>query len=234
MKRCPKCSRTYADDGFTFCLEDGALLSASYHPPEEPISTLQTSRPPATVALPAEESRNTAPDERASVPAPTVASPSAPETKPFVPPQRDLPATPRKRSKLVFILVFVLVIAVLGLVSYYYHPLRPAGNNSGRSEGSPAAGRSQCPRLVMNCWTNGSATNCQLQEENSAWGTLPQGVSNVKWSVSSGRIKKAKPNFLEIDTWGLNGSEITVNATFTTNSGNCPNIASSTFVVTPK
>src|SRR5437870_2486933 len=100
MKRCPKCSRTYADDGFTFCLEDGALLSASYHPQEEPISTLQTSRPPATVALPAEESRNTAPDERASAPAPTIASPSSPEARPAVLPQLDRPATPRKRSKL--------------------------------------------------------------------------------------------------------------------------------------
>jgi hypothetical protein len=26
MKKCPKCNRTYADDGFTFCLEDGALF----------------------------------------------------------------------------------------------------------------------------------------------------------------------------------------------------------------
>ena len=32
MKRCPTCSRTYADDTFSFCLADGALLSASYDP----------------------------------------------------------------------------------------------------------------------------------------------------------------------------------------------------------
>ena len=37
MKSCPVCSRTYADDTFTFCLDDGALLSASY----DPQSTLQ-------------------------------------------------------------------------------------------------------------------------------------------------------------------------------------------------
>ncbi len=29
MKSCPACHRTYADDTFTFCLDDGALLSAS-------------------------------------------------------------------------------------------------------------------------------------------------------------------------------------------------------------
>jgi hypothetical protein len=32
MKSCPSCQRTYIDDTFTFCLDDGALLSASYNP----------------------------------------------------------------------------------------------------------------------------------------------------------------------------------------------------------
>lgn len=30
MKRCPTCNRTYSADTFTFCLEDGALLSAPF------------------------------------------------------------------------------------------------------------------------------------------------------------------------------------------------------------
>jgi hypothetical protein len=37
MKSCPTCNRMYADDAFTFCLDDGALLSAPY----DPNSTLQ-------------------------------------------------------------------------------------------------------------------------------------------------------------------------------------------------
>jgi len=32
MKTCPTCKRTYIDETFTFCLEDGSLLSASYDP----------------------------------------------------------------------------------------------------------------------------------------------------------------------------------------------------------
>jgi hypothetical protein len=32
MKACPTCNRTYSDDTFTFCLNDGALLSAPYDP----------------------------------------------------------------------------------------------------------------------------------------------------------------------------------------------------------
>ena len=32
MRKCSQCKRTYADESFSFCLEDGALLSASYDP----------------------------------------------------------------------------------------------------------------------------------------------------------------------------------------------------------
>ena len=32
MKRCPHCGRTYSVESFSFCLDDGALLSASYDP----------------------------------------------------------------------------------------------------------------------------------------------------------------------------------------------------------
>ena len=31
MKKCPHCHRTYSDETLSFCLEDGALLSASYN-----------------------------------------------------------------------------------------------------------------------------------------------------------------------------------------------------------
>ena len=52
MKSCPTCHRTYAEDTFTFCLDDGALLSAPY----DPHSTLQIpaarqTDPPATEIL---------------------------------------------------------------------------------------------------------------------------------------------------------------------------------------
>lgn len=53
MKRCPTCGRTYADESLSYCLDDGAVLSAAYEPE-------QTQRIPApratnlvTEALPA-------------------------------------------------------------------------------------------------------------------------------------------------------------------------------------
>ena len=78
MKRCPTCNRTYADDGFTFCLSDGALLSAPYDPTKEkPVSTLQSSGPPPTAVLPANDQRGDADRSRETGAAklqPTIAS----------------------------------------------------------------------------------------------------------------------------------------------------------------
>ncbi len=53
MKRCPKCNRTYSDETFSFCLADGALLSApfdsektlvAYKPPQVSRKRKQTQR----------------------------------------------------------------------------------------------------------------------------------------------------------------------------------------------
>jgi hypothetical protein len=43
MKKCPQCSRTYSDDTLSFCLEDGALLSATYDPQETQTPTVAIS-----------------------------------------------------------------------------------------------------------------------------------------------------------------------------------------------
>ncbi len=49
MKKCPDCNRTYSDDTLSFCLKDGAILSAPYDPREtrpvnrEPLPTLEIS-----------------------------------------------------------------------------------------------------------------------------------------------------------------------------------------------
>lgn len=54
MKKCPQCNRTYSDDTLSFCLEDGALLSASYDHSETQSPTVAMNAPeiPPTVAMP--------------------------------------------------------------------------------------------------------------------------------------------------------------------------------------
>ena len=48
MKQCPTCHRTYADDSITFCLADGALLSASYDPDATQRIPARLTNPPPT------------------------------------------------------------------------------------------------------------------------------------------------------------------------------------------
>src|SRR4051812_10772967 len=76
MKQCPTCKRTYADDGFTFCLADGALLSAPYDSEaKKPTSTIRSSAPPPTAVLPDHS-------EKPRVP-PTIAAPPPDLEKPL-------------------------------------------------------------------------------------------------------------------------------------------------------
>jgi|GEM_PF-1905054 len=53
MKECPQCNRTYADEAITFCLADGALLSAPYDPQAtQRIPFPRSTNPPPTEILP--------------------------------------------------------------------------------------------------------------------------------------------------------------------------------------
>lgn len=54
MKQCPTCNRTYADDSITFCLADGALLSAPYDPDATQRIPARLTSPPPTEVLTAQ------------------------------------------------------------------------------------------------------------------------------------------------------------------------------------
>jgi hypothetical protein len=55
MKQCPQCNRTYADNTLTFCLADGALLSAPYDSEATQIMFSSQSIPPTIAALPPQQ-----------------------------------------------------------------------------------------------------------------------------------------------------------------------------------
>ena len=48
MKKCPTCDRTYADETLSFCLVDGAILSAPYDPLTREESHQRNAEPPPT------------------------------------------------------------------------------------------------------------------------------------------------------------------------------------------
>jgi hypothetical protein len=67
MKSCPTCNRTYPDDTLAFCLIDGSILSAPYHPDE----TQRIPPPRTTTSTPTEIMKDTLPSKE---PAPRLQS----------------------------------------------------------------------------------------------------------------------------------------------------------------
>jgi hypothetical protein len=227
MKKCPKCNRTYADDGFTFCLEDGALLSAPYNiDKKEPISTIESGGPPRTAVLP--EKRG-----EAQLP-PTVMS--------------DQPATgiseqtgtmhPRSKAtgKIVIGLVAaVIVISGLGFAGFYF------------------AGKSNCPKLEIHCYPSNTTSYCDVAEQSAQsingfsdqpisaalcsrtvillqTAPLPRSVGSVSWSASAGRLT-TNHSQMTLETAGLAGQTITIKAKVTSASWLCSTTLSTSFVV---
>ncbi|HEX5703288.1 MAG TPA: hypothetical protein VFX97_08840 [Pyrinomonadaceae bacterium] len=235
MKKCPKCSRTYADDGFTFCLEDGALLSAPYDPEkkEEPPSTIRSGGPPPTAVLPRTETGGR--EAPATVKRSPILSRRA-ETEPESPPRGS-------RVKYIVIgLVSLIVIASgLGFLGLYL------------------AGGSSCPKLAISCSSIDTSTYCELRDDQShAFNDIqdkpisealcsrsvillqaaapPAGVTKVSWSVSAGTIRSNSPLSLDdsqvsIDTSGLAGKTVDVKANVTSSSWFCSQTVSTSFVV---
>jgi hypothetical protein len=56
MKLCPQCNRTYADETLTFCMSDGALLSAPYKPEATQVMPSILAPAPTIEALPTKQS----------------------------------------------------------------------------------------------------------------------------------------------------------------------------------
>src|SRR5262245_42346319 len=103
MKRCPKCHRTYSDESFSFCLDDGALLSA----PVEGEATLTLQNQQSDHLAP------TLPAKRQRSPGTTRAATPAVDTLPaMVSPRQPPPsvAEPVRKGKWLFAIVGFLAL----------------------------------------------------------------------------------------------------------------------------
>ncbi len=223
MKRCPKCNRTYPDDGFVFCLEDGTLLSAPYESQDKPLSTIQSGGPPPTAVMPADIGRAETETKPAPLP-PTIASPGADIAKPSpaVPPQLESDISTRKRSRLPLVIITSLaVVIVLGAV---FAVLAFMKNR-------------QCPRAMVKCSESQNTVNCYIYDSRRPWlgigqAPLPKGVVKVSWSTSAGKIESQEGGSVDIDTTGLSsGRFILVTATFTSDGWFCSNMTNQLIIL---
>lgn len=228
MKKCPKCNRTYADDGFTFCLEDGALLSAPYDADkQETISTIQSGGPPPTVVLPENKTA-----ER-ELPLAVV----SPQTQADVPVQTDRVNSRKNTTRKIVIglAAAVIVVSGLGFAGFYL------------------AGKSNCPNLEIRCYPSNTTSYCDLAEKSAQstngisdqpisaalcsrtvillqTAALPRSVGIISWSASTGRLT-TNHSQMTLDTTGLGGQTVTVKAKVTSTSWLCSTTFSTSFVV---
>lgn len=227
MKRCPTCHRTYADDAFTFCLEDGTLLSAPYDPEkkQEPISTIQSSGPPPTAVLPSAPTSSEQAETKPT-PLPTVASPVREQFE-----QSSPRARKRRLLPLIAIPAALLILVVMALAFY-------------------SLKKASCPKVDVVCSTSTNGAFCFLNrveanntmtrgpaicslnlQESVPMSTPLGGFTQQTWSTSLG---KTRPDNLglgtRIDTTGFAGRQITVTVTFGPVDWPCPHTASASFV----
>jgi hypothetical protein len=215
MKRCPTCNRTYASDEFTFCLDDGSLLSAPYDPQQSQPPTVRRSEPPPTEVLPA-DLNPTVPspsleNERGRTPViPTMAVPSP---APMPAPQKVNPIVfgqlnvPPRRAK--FRLIYVVAPLLLIVLAF----------------GALFFSASQCPSLTVYCSPGDNLAGCVLGGPSWHSVIVPKTVS---WRTSSGRVSRVIGEGAVIDTTGFVGQEITVTANYST--WLCSTSASKSFI----
>ena len=189
MKQCPACNRTYADDSITFCLADGALLSASYDPDATQRIPARLTSPPPTDVLTAQ-------------PAPT-------EVLPHYLSQAQ-PARANNSSK--YLLAALLLILVGGgiLTVVLLNQKKPSGSpstNSSNAVGNTSANANvtptraptdylRTPWLGLEVWQDGKANGLFKVDSYST----RVAMSRAPFEIRVPRVKDETPVLVAAST----------------------------------
>jgi hypothetical protein len=192
MKQCPACNRTYADDSITFCLADGALLSAPYDHYDQGATQRIPARltnPPPTEVLTAQ-------------PAPT-------DVLPYYLPQTQ-PVRPSNTSKyllaaLLFVLVGGGILAVVLLnkktpsTSSSIYSSNAAGNMSANANVTPTRAPTdylRTPWLGLEVWQDGKANGLFKVDSYST----RVAMSSAPFEIRVPRVKDETPVLVAAST----------------------------------
>ncbi len=152
MKQCPTCNRTYADDSITFCLADGALLSAPYDPVATQRIPARLTNPPPTEVFTAQ-------------PAPTEVM------HPYLPQRQPVRANNNSKYLLVALVLTLVGGGILAVVllnkktpsaSSSMYSSNTSGNTSANANAKPTETRAptdylRTPWLGLEVWQDGKA-----------------------------------------------------------------------------
>jgi hypothetical protein len=200
MKRCPQCNRTYADDGLSFCLDDGSpLLSTSAPPPSDPSATVQYPQARDTSAQP---TIAFSPGQAQQAPPPISAAPP-PAWSPM--PQ---PAT-QKRSVWPWLLGIgaVLVFMGIGVVILIFAVASITNNNNNNSNSNSNNANSRVANRNTNKNTNADETNTNTNSRSTlatftddfshkTWGTGESTFGNIWYSDEEYHMHATKGGFI--------------------------------------
>jgi hypothetical protein len=218
MKQCPHCQRTYADDSMSFCLSDGALLSASFHHTNtQPIPGYSTNSP-ETLILPS--------TDRAYLPTQTEdAAKRAPMRASHAPTLKLEGVGSRSRIKFVLLGAVAVLVIAAGSLAWYQWP-----SSSAPAGADPAALSKYTNQLraKQNAWvdnvfiaqgSNGGIKESASAPDNTqqAWATsqclvgvlstdrdLVQHIPRLKNAFA---YLKATRRTAPVDGWNLYGNE---------------------------
>lgn len=126
IKRCPSCNRTYSDESISFCLADGALLSAPYGSTRDEPPPTEVLPPPTRAAVP--------PTQPAKPAVPTMTRP--PEYRPVTLAEAD--DTPKGRAGLIWVVIAVGVLSLVGIGLVVRSALSDSNESVATAQASPS------------------------------------------------------------------------------------------------
>jgi hypothetical protein len=192
MKHCPLCNRTYGDDSITFCLADGALLSASYDPDATQRIPARVTTPPPTEVFTAQ-------------PLPTEVLPH------YVPQAQPVRAGNSAKPVLVALILILVVGGTLALVllnrkqptaSSFMSSSNAAGNTTANANVTPPETRPptdylRTPWLGLEVWQDGKANG--LFKGGDSYSTRVT-MSHTPFEIRVPRVKDNPPILIAAST----------------------------------
>ncbi|MDT4965924.1 MAG: hypothetical protein QOJ64_661 [Acidobacteriota bacterium] len=174
MKQCPACNRTYADDGLSYCLEDGASLLIVEGSSNQPASFDSNSDPYKTLAF--TPGRETSPPPLAVHP---VASPHPPvPAQPAWSPGHSpgYAAAPARKSGKGWIVGAIIGVALLGIGIIVLLAIIGKNSSATTANTNRAVVESNSNRAIV---TN--VNNANRAEQQKPTGVLKEDFSAQNW-----------------------------------------------------
>jgi hypothetical protein len=124
MKQCPKCQRTFSDDTLSFCLSDGALLSAPYDHPSTQRNLAHSTNPHDTLIVPSVSRHHLPTETMEPLETPTLRPSRAPTLPNSQAPTLKMELVrPRSRIKLI---TGAMILLVAAAAVVWFVKFRPA------------------------------------------------------------------------------------------------------------